>query len=93
MDGEIRYVLKRVYGSAVNLELDFNRLIKWQPYFTENGLKFDFYLFAGAGILNENTTEENLKSGNVRADAGAGVAFKIKTIRTVRNDQPIFHPV
>jgi len=97
VNDEIRYTYKGMTGAAINLELDFERFFSVKPKFTNRWLKFDSYLFADAGIVNENIPQENLKFGSLRADAGIGTALTIKKFGplemvnpfTIRFDLPL----
>jgi peptidase M1-like protein len=97
VNNEVRFTYKGTSGAAINLELDFERFLNIQPKFTKSWLKFDTYLFADAGMINENTPRENLKFGSLRADAGIGTALTIKkfgpleTVNpfTIRFDMPL----
>ncbi|MFI5218330.1 MAG: M1 family aminopeptidase [Bacteroidia bacterium] len=96
-NGEVRYIYKGNSGAAINIEIDFDRLFKIAPLFTKKWLKFDTYLFADAGVINENTQDEDLKFGALRADAGIGASLTIKKFGplemvnpfTIRFDAPL----
>ncbi|MBL7766644.1 MAG: M1 family metallopeptidase [Chitinophagaceae bacterium] len=93
-------------GAALNLEIDFDRLVKIAPRYIRDYLHFDTYLFGDAGIVSRgllNTT--NIPEltpvrqwSKVRMDAGVGVAMTIKKFgpfeklspMTIRFDMPLF---
>ncbi|MEZ4915931.1 MAG: M1 family metallopeptidase [Chitinophagales bacterium] len=66
-------------GAAMNIELDFDRIIKWKKLpKLKKYFDIDTYLFADAGTIRYTTTGNNQKWSNFRADAGAGISFTIK---------------
>ncbi|HKR03576.1 MAG TPA: M1 family metallopeptidase [Bacteroidia bacterium] len=97
INNEVRLIYKGSTGAAINLELDFEKFLDIKPKFTKSWLKFDTYLFADAGMINENIPQENLKFGALRADAGIGTALTIKKFGplemvnpfTIRFDMPL----
>ncbi|MEP7167850.1 MAG: M1 family aminopeptidase [Bacteroidota bacterium] len=97
VNDETRLTYKGTTGASINLELDFERFFNIKPNFTKSWLKFDTYLFADAGMINENIPQENLKFGALRADAGIGTALTIKKFGplemvnpfTIRFDMPL----
>lgn len=99
-DSSVVYTYKGQTGAAVNVELEFDGIIKIkkQNWFTRT-FKLTTYLFGDAGIINYNTiTDDVLKMSDVRVDAGLGVALTIKkfgvlqTVNplTIRFDMPFF---
>lgn len=96
-NGEVLYTYKGTSGAALNFEMDFDRLFNLKPSFTKSWLKLDTYLFADAGIINQNTGNQSLQFGSFRADAGMGVALTIKKFGplemvnpfTIRFDAPV----
>lgn len=97
-NGNLVMSYKGTSGAAVNAELDFSDLIKFQPKLFRNWLKLSTYLFGDVGVININTPTEYIALGNIRADAGVGAALTIKrfgplqTVEplTVRFDIPLF---
>jgi len=68
-------------GVSVNGELEFNRLIHFNPRFLKNMFSLTTYLFGDAGVLNLTPyASENLplEFTNIIADAGAGAALTIQ---------------
>ncbi len=74
----IRYTYKGNSGGALNLELDFHNMLRWQPGRWSRMFRVDPYLFADAGFINYNLPHEKLAFIYPRIDAGAGIAFTIK---------------
>jgi hypothetical protein len=72
-------------GIAGNVEVEFDRLVKWKPKKISDYIKFNTYLFVDAGyVVNHlgvhesfNSSYPNLKN-KFLADAGLGVALTIK---------------
>jgi aminopeptidase N len=72
-------------GIAGNVEVEFDRLVKWKPKKISDYIKFNTYLFVDAGyVVNHlglyesfNGNYPNLKN-KFLADAGLGVALTIK---------------
>lgn len=81
------YVYSGNSGASLNMELDFESLLKNTSLHKKVGV--NPYLFADAGMLFNGTNHSGL-----RADAGVGAAMKIKfTARTplvLRLDMPFF---
>ncbi|MGP8214945.1 MAG: M1 family aminopeptidase [Bacteroidia bacterium] len=86
-------------GAAINGELDFNRLVHFNPRFLRNTLALSTYLFGDAGIINTSpVTATNLQFGTLHADAGVGAALTIQRWGplqmakplTIRFDMPFF---
>jgi hypothetical protein len=82
-------------GASYNLEVDFDRFIKFTPKLFRN-LKLDTYLFTDLGILNYTTAGNKNIFGKFRMDAGIGTALTVKfgsyDIKplTIRFDMPFF---
>jgi outer membrane protein assembly factor BamA len=82
-------------GASYNLEVDFDRFIKFTPKLLKN-FKMDTYLFTDLGILNYKTLGNKNVFGKFRMDAGVGTALTIKfgsyDIKplTIRFDMPFF---
>jgi len=94
----IRTVYKGQTGTAINAELEFNRLFRFNPLFLNNAWKVKTYLFADAGIINSSFADEPLAFADFRADAGVGTALTITkwgvlelvSPVTFRFDMPLF---
>jgi hypothetical protein len=70
---------KGTSGVAINAELDFDRLVKFQPKMFRNWLHLDVYAFADAGIIADyDLTPDLFLPNNIRTDAGLGAALTIK---------------
>jgi aminopeptidase N len=105
-DGTLLIGYKGRSGAAVNMELDFDRLINLSPNITRSWLSVDAYLFADAGIIELSrysvpdfvTTTPTEMWSDVHLDAGPGVAFTIKKFGpfekakplTIRVDFPVY---
>jgi hypothetical protein len=84
-------------GAALNLELEFNRLIPFKIKALKNVFDFKTYLFGDAGLINIEQ-KSSLGLSNLRMDAGLGAALTIKkfgpleTVHplTLRADFPLF---
>jgi aminopeptidase N len=82
-------------GAGYNLEIDFDRFIKFTPKFLKN-FKMDTYIFTDLGILNYATSGTKNTFGKFRMDAGVGTALTVKfgsyDIKplTIRFDIPFF---
>jgi hypothetical protein len=88
-------------GAAVNAELDFNRLVHFNPRFLRNMFALSTYLFGDAGVINivpPNANSRTLEFSSLRADAGVGVALTLQRWGplqlvkplTIRFDMPFF---
>ncbi|PCJ84233.1 MAG: aminopeptidase [Flavobacteriales bacterium] len=97
-DSEIRMTYKGNSGASFSAELDFHKLINFNPRFLKNTFRLETYLFGDIGILNSNYYYEDLSFADFRADAGIGAALTIKkwgalemvNPLTVRIDLPMF---
>jgi len=93
-------------GAAVNIEIEFDRLVKFRPKILRDYLHLDTYLFGDAGAISRGTLNVNnipqLNPVNqwskIRMDAGIGAALTIKKFGalekvnpfTIRFDMPFF---
>lgn len=92
-------------GMAVNMEIDFDRLVPFRPGKISEYLHLDAYLFADAGALSANfkqgefgLTKDLVAETNLMMSAGGGTALTIKRwgrhdeIKpfTIRVDFPLF---
>lgn len=89
-DGDTFYIFAGNGGAALNLELDFNRLL--DPFKKIRPLSLNTYLFGDAGILASDGYNSDL-----RVDAGIGTALTIRTMKynyykplVIRFDIPFF---
>ena len=64
-------------GGSWNVEIDFDKYIKFSPKRLAKYLKLDTYLFADAGIL-ASKARKNQTLGALRVDAGIGSSLTIK---------------
>lgn len=96
-NGKVQFAYKGNSGASVSAEMDFERLFQFAPYFFQNWLKLDTYVFADAGVINYGKDKEFMLSG-LRADAGIGACLSIKKWGdlqavdplSIRFDIPIF---
>lgn len=85
-------------GFAINLELEFDRLLGSDRWPLREWVVLTTYLFGDAGIISTNRPDTTPSFAMSRADAGVGLALTVKrwgTIRrldplTVRLDMPVF---
>jgi hypothetical protein len=75
-------------GGAVNLELDFDELVKWQPKKLSKYFKLDTYLFGDAGMIVFDTDAGEKVFSNLRMDAGAGLALTVKKFGPLETVKP-----
>ncbi len=83
-------------GAAVNLELEWDRLIKFKPKLLHDYVHVDLYFFGDAGLINRGvlnlanlTDVQPLKAwSKLRADAGIGTALTIKKLGPFEKFQP-----
>lgn len=96
--GDVQLVYKGTSGAAFNTEIEFNRLIPFNPRFLRNAFKVKTYLFGDAGVINYSTYYENLRFSDLRIDAGVGTTLTIQkwgplemiNPLTIRFDMPFF---
>jgi aminopeptidase N len=91
-------------GAAINGELEFNKLIHWNPRFLKNTFSLVTYLFGDAGVINITplisplNNPYQLQFSTLHADAGLGAALTINhwgplesaKPLTIRFDMPFF---
>ena len=68
-------------GASVNAELEFNRLVHFNPRFLKNTFALTTYLFGDAGVINLTPFASEklpLEFTTIIADAGAGAALTIQ---------------
>ncbi|MCD6066603.1 MAG: hypothetical protein K0S33_1429 [Bacteroidetes bacterium] len=98
VNGVPHYNYKGLSGASASMEIEFDRAIGLGKAIIKNTFKITPYLFADAGVINTNYTNENVAVSNVMADAGAGLAvtiqrwWKLQTVKplTIRADFPVF---
>lgn len=97
-NGVLNYNYKGTSGVSINTELEFGKIFKLHSNYLKNNYKLVPYLFADAGIINNNAANVNLMFSNVMADAGLGFSltilrwWKLQTAKplTIRFDIPLF---
>lgn len=97
-NGNTRITYKGTSGAAINVELEFQELVKIKNKFLKNNFKLATYLFGDARIINYNLSTEKLLLSEPRIDAGLGAALTIQrwgilqTVNplTIRFDVPFF---
>lgn len=85
-------------GGSINVEIDLDDMVNWQPPFISDYLKFDTYLFGDAGSIIYENDDDVQKVADFRIDAGLGTALTIKKFGpmqrikplTIRLDVPVF---
>jgi aminopeptidase N len=83
-------------GASWNLEVEFDRILKWTPKKWGKYVKLDTYAFGDVGILNYSPAMKQNTWTSVLADAGLGAAFTFKlppyTVQpiTIRIDAPFW---
>lgn len=76
-------------GAALNVELDFNRIVQFKKNKVKEYLALNTYLFGDMGsIVYRNSRGENQFS-QLRVDAGAGIALTIKRFGVLQNIKPL----
>lgn len=88
-DGTLVSASRGNSGTAVNAELEFDKLINLRPKFTRNWLKVNSYLFGDMGTINVNRPGEKLEFSKLRADAGVGFAFSIFKWGPLTKEEPL----
>jgi hypothetical protein len=82
-------------GASMNAEVGFDKYIPWRPKLFRNWLHADVYAFGDVGIMELGTlyTGTNLAPttmwSDVRADAGLGLAFTIKSWGVFEKARPL----
>ena len=105
-NGSVHFVYRGNSGASFNSELEFDQLFKFIHITDQNGIikwvkntfKLNTYLFGDIGVINYNSSYEDLKLADFRADAGVGAALTIKKwgplqtvhLLTIRFDMPLF---
>ncbi len=93
-------------GAALNMEIEFDKWVRWHPKYIRDYVHIDAYLFGDAGMMsrgvllaNDITVLQPVKAwSKVRGDAGLGFAFTLKKFGalekvppfTVRFDMPLW---
>ncbi|MBX7205345.1 MAG: M1 family metallopeptidase [Bacteroidia bacterium] len=83
-------------GGSVNIELEYDRLLKFAPKLLRNTFKLDAYLFADAGYIKYQVTDITgitlpvaFKWSDLKADAGAGFLLTIKRFGRLATVEPL----
>jgi len=83
-------------GGSVNIELEYDRLLKFAPKLLRNTFKLDAYLFADAGYIKYQVTDITgltlpvaFKWSHLKADAGAGFLLTIKRFGRLATVEPL----
>ena len=87
--GNLMMAYKGNSGGSVNVEIDFNRLVKVKKQKLKDIFLLNTYLFAEAGVIAFNNTNQKQELSQVRADAGVGVALTIKKWGVLQNIRPL----
>ena len=97
-EGNLAFAYKGTTGAALNAELEFNRLVRFNPRFLRNTFRFTSYLFGDIGMINVQPFEAGYTFADFRADAGVGTALTVQRWGpldmakplTIRFDMPVF---
>jgi hypothetical protein len=96
--GEVIMAYSGAHGAAVNLELEFDRLLGSDKWPLRKWLRLNTYFFGDAGLISISAPDAAPVFAMPRADAGVGLALtvrqwgpiaKLKPL-TVRFDMPFF---
>lgn len=87
-NGNAYLAYKGQSGAAINLELDFDNIIKWRPKRWSKYIHIDTYIFADGGILHYDAGGEK-SFGSPRMDAGAGTVLTIKRFGPLETIKPL----
>lgn len=88
-NGAVNNAYRGNSGAAMNVELDFDRIIKWKKLpKLKKYFDVDTYLFADAGTIRYNTVGNSQKWSNFRVDAGVGMTFSIKRWLNLNDIKP-----
>ena len=98
VDDEIVFAFAGNSGASINAELEFDEIFGLRPWWTENWLDIDLYLFGDFGFMSTNDEGDDLTFATPRADAGLGASITIKEWGvlekakplTIRCDMPFF---
>ena len=85
----LHFIYRGKSGAAVNVEIEFDELVRIRPKWTRKWLKLDTYLFGDAGTI---TYDDDSRAGaltDIRMDAGIGAAFTIKKLWTLDEWEPL----
>ncbi len=88
-DDEIVFAYKGQSGASINIELEFDKFIKFKPAAIRNYIKLDTYVFADAGLININLPEKDPEFTDIRIDAGIGAALTIKRWGVLQQVKPL----
>ncbi len=96
MGDEVITAYSGAHGAAINLELEFDRVLGSDRWPLRKWLHLSTYLFGDAGIISISAPDETPRFAMPRADAGLGLALTVKNwggvsrLRpfTVRFDMP-----
>ena len=75
-------------GAAVNAELDYDNLIKLHPKIFKSWLHIDSYVFGDAGSIGYQSSDNKFHMGSLRADAGLGFCFTVKSWGSLQKVKP-----
>jgi hypothetical protein len=98
-NGNIVNTYRGLSGAAVNVEIDFAKLIPLKFNKLKRTFNIDTYAFADAGMMDiSNSAKSEIILDDLRADAGLGLALSIKKFGplqkvkplTIRLDMPFF---
>lgn len=98
VDNEIVLTYAGNSGASINAELEFDEIFGLSPWWTENWLDIDLYLFGDLGFISTNEEGDDLSFATPRVGAGVGASITIKEWGvlekakplTIRFDMPFF---
>lgn len=96
-NGAVLEAYKGRSGASVSMEIGFENYIPYKPRFFRNWLHANLYAFADAGVMQlSNFSTNNVYNivptsiwSDVRADAGLGMAFTIKSWGVFEKAKPL----
>ena len=92
-------------GASMNIEIEFDKFVRFRPKVIRDYLHLDTYLFGDAGVISRGMLTPSIPTlfpvkqwSKIRGDAGLGVALTIKKFGpfekinpfTIRFDMPFF---
>ncbi len=76
-------------GASGSVEIDFDKYIPLKLGVLSRLFHIDTYLFGDAGFIGQQATGNTLRWDHIRADAGVGAAFTIKSWGVLQKASPL----
>src|SRR5262249_30816097 len=76
-------------GASINVEMDFNRIVKVKSKWLKDRFTLNTYLFGDAGSIAYMNSSNKQQLAIPRFDAGVGAAFTIKKWGPLQNVKPL----